>query len=72
MPHSGLSLCEARRVALAAQGFDRPRPSGRVGKRDLRRTIRQLGLLQIRSGTSAGGGGSLAGVVGRRYSRLQT
>ena len=47
MPYPDLSLCEARRVALAARGFDRPRPSGRVGKRDLRRTIRQLGLLQI-------------------------
>jgi uncharacterized protein len=42
-----LSLSEARRVALAAQGFDRRRPSGRVGTRDLSRTIRQLGLLQI-------------------------
>ncbi len=42
-----LSLNEARRLALAAQGFDRPRPSGRVGARDLKRTIRQLGLLQI-------------------------
>ena len=41
-----LSLSEARRIALAAQGFDRPRPS-RVGAQHLRRTIRQLGLLQI-------------------------
>ena len=41
-----LSLSEARRIALAAQGFDRPRPS-RVDARHLRRTIRQLGLLQI-------------------------
>jgi uncharacterized protein YcaQ len=41
-----LSLSEARRIALAAQGFDRPRPS-RVGEQHLRRTIRQLGLLQI-------------------------
>jgi uncharacterized protein YcaQ len=47
MALSDLSLSQARRVALAAQGFDRLRPSGRVGKRDLRRTIRQLGLLQI-------------------------
>src|SRR5579872_1994663 len=41
-----LSLGEARRIALAAQGFDRPRPR-RVTARDLVRTIRQLGLLQI-------------------------
>src|SRR5437868_548089 len=41
-----LSLAEARRIALAAQGFDRPRP-GRVGVGHLRRTIRQLGLLQL-------------------------
>lgn len=42
-----ISLSEARRIALAAQGFDRPRPSGRVDSRQIRRTIRQLGLLQI-------------------------
>ncbi len=42
-----LSLNEARRVALAAQGFDRPRPRGRVSLRDLRRTIQHLGLIQI-------------------------
>jgi uncharacterized protein YcaQ len=42
-----LSLSEARRLALAAQGFDRPRPSGWVGARDIRRIIHQLGLIQI-------------------------
>src|SRR5436190_20303763 len=47
MPAGELSAGEARRIALAAQGFDRPRPRGRVGAADLRRTIRQLGLLQI-------------------------
>jgi len=46
MPRSDLSLSEARRIALAAQGFDRPRPR-RVTTDHLRRTIRQLGLLQI-------------------------
>jgi uncharacterized protein len=46
MPRDTLSLTEARRIALAAQGFDRPRPP-KVTARDLRRTIRQLGLLQI-------------------------
>ena len=41
------SLSEARRIALAAQGFDRPRPGGKVGLRYLSRTIKQIGLLQI-------------------------
>jgi uncharacterized protein YcaQ len=44
-----LSLSEARRLALAAQGFDRARPAGRVGLAHLRRVIHQLGLLQIDS-----------------------
>lgn len=43
-----LSLDEARRLALAAQGFDRPRPK-RATVRHLRETIRRLGLLQIDS-----------------------
>src|SRR5260221_6215940 len=47
MQHTDLSLNEARRMALAAQGFDRPRPSGPVTAAHIRRTIRQLGLLQI-------------------------
>jgi len=47
MAAADLSSGEARRVALAAQGFDRPRPRRRVGAGDLRRVIRQLGLLQI-------------------------
>jgi uncharacterized protein len=41
-----LRLDEARRIALAAQGFDRPRKR-RVGAADLARTIRQLGLVQL-------------------------
>jgi uncharacterized protein len=42
-----LSLSEARRIALAAQGFDRPRPRGRPGAGHVRRVIQQLGLVQI-------------------------
>jgi uncharacterized protein YcaQ len=47
MAHDDLSLSEARRIALAAQGFDRPRPAGRVDAAHLGRTIRRLALLQI-------------------------
>ena len=47
MPQDHLSLSEARRIALAAQGFDRSRPTKQISAQNLRRTIRQLGLLQI-------------------------
>jgi uncharacterized protein YcaQ len=47
MPPERLSLSEARGIALAAQGFDRPRPGDRVCIRRIRRTIHRLGLLQI-------------------------
>jgi len=43
-----LSLALARRIALAAQGFGRPRPE-KVSARDLRRTVERLGLHQIDS-----------------------
>jgi uncharacterized protein len=42
-----LTLADARRIALAAQGFNRRRPGGRVLPRHLHDTIRRLGLLQI-------------------------
>jgi len=41
-----LSLAEARAIALAAQGFDRPRPR-RVTIRDVAQTIRRLALVQL-------------------------
>ena len=47
MPRKNLSLAEARRLCLAAQGFDRARPQRKPSQRDLRRVINQLGLLQL-------------------------
>jgi uncharacterized protein YcaQ len=47
MARGDLSLSEARRIALAAQALDRPRPRGRVDARHVRRVIRRLGLLQL-------------------------
>jgi uncharacterized protein YcaQ len=47
VPGDTFSLDEARRLALAAQGFDRPRPRGPSGAPHLARVVRQLGLLQI-------------------------
>ncbi|MDD0841613.1 winged helix-turn-helix domain-containing protein [Pseudomonas sp. Gutcm_11s] len=43
-----LSLPEARRLALAAQGFTRA-PRGAIGQRQLRAQIERLGVLQIDS-----------------------
>jgi uncharacterized protein len=44
-----MTLAQARRVALAAQGLAAPRPSGSLDIRHLRRSLRQLGALQIDS-----------------------
>jgi len=46
---STISNGEARRLALTAQGFAEPLPSGRVDIRHFRRIIRQIGLLQLDS-----------------------
>ncbi len=48
MPRAQLSLDEARRIALAAQGFASSRPA-RPGARHLLATVRRLGLLQFDS-----------------------
>jgi uncharacterized protein YcaQ len=49
-PRASLSASEARRLALAAQGFGEGRPAdGTASRRDVLRTVRRLGLVQIDS-----------------------
>jgi uncharacterized protein YcaQ len=47
MQRRSLSLAEARRIALAAQGFDRPRSEAGPDKRHFRRVFNTLSLLQL-------------------------
>lgn len=44
-----LSTLQARRIALGAQGFTRPPPSGPVGRSHLRGVLQRLGFFQIDS-----------------------
>ena len=47
MVRSQISLPEARRIALAAAGFGRPRPTARINTAHIARVIQRLGLLQL-------------------------
>lgn len=47
MRRTRLSISEARRIALAAQGFDRSRPTAAPDKRHFRRVLQTLGLIQL-------------------------
>ena len=49
MKTASLTAGEARRIALAAQGFGAPRPDGDIGKRQLLKVIDRLGVVQIDS-----------------------
>jgi uncharacterized protein YcaQ len=44
-----LTIAQARRLALGAQGFADPRPTGRVDLRHLRRVVQQVGAVQLDS-----------------------
>lgn len=47
MLRQNISLPEARRIALAAQGFDRARPKRPANAADITRVIDRLGVLQL-------------------------
>ncbi|MEP6851160.1 MAG: crosslink repair DNA glycosylase YcaQ family protein [bacterium] len=44
-----LTSAQARRIALAAQGFGDPRPTGRIDARHIRRVVERVAVLQLDS-----------------------
>ena len=44
-----IDAVSAKRIAIAAQGFHRPRPMGKVDLRHFRRVFRDVGLVQLDS-----------------------
>ena len=44
---SELSLTEARRLAITAQGLAKPRPKGPIGRRHLRALVDTIGTIQL-------------------------
>lgn len=48
-PRTAISVAQARRIALRAQGLGSPRPSGRIDRRHVRRVLDRVGLIQIDS-----------------------
>jgi uncharacterized protein YcaQ len=44
-----ITIDHARRIALAAQGFDTPRPAGRIDRRRISALVERLGVLQLDS-----------------------